>query len=66
MCRLEDNVAEYSEPATGADEECEQHVASLRFHAILAEQAQNPPLGFINALFARRIAAHHSIALENA
>ena len=45
--QLEDNIAEYREPATSADEEREQHVASLRFHAILAEQAQNPLLGFI-------------------
>ncbi len=44
---LEENIAEYSEPATTLDEEREQHVASLRFHAILAEQAKNPLLGFI-------------------
>ena len=44
---LEENIAEYSEPATTLDEEREQHVASLRFHAILAEQANNPLLGFI-------------------
>ncbi len=45
--QLEENIAEYSEPATTLDEERRQHVASLRFHAILAEQAQNPLLGFI-------------------
>ena len=44
---LEQNIAEYSEPAATLDEEREQHVASLRFHAILAEQARNPMLGFI-------------------
>lgn len=44
---LEDNIAEYSEPAATLDEERKQHVASLRFHAILAEQAKNPLLGFI-------------------
>ncbi len=44
---LEKNVAEYSEPAATLDEERDQHVASLRFHAILAEQAQNPLLGFM-------------------
>jgi DNA-binding FadR family transcriptional regulator len=44
---LEENIAEYSEPASTLDEEREQHVASLRFHAILAEQAKNPLLGFI-------------------
>ncbi|MFB9151407.1 FadR/GntR family transcriptional regulator [Roseovarius ramblicola] len=43
---LEANIAEYSEPATTLEEEREQHVASLRFHAILAEQSENPLLGF--------------------
>ncbi len=47
LCQLEANVAEYSEPATTLDEERSQHVASLRFHAILAEQASNPLLGFV-------------------
>ena len=45
--QLEANVAEYSEPAMTLNEEREQHVASLRFHALLAEQAQNPLLGFV-------------------
>jgi len=44
--QLEANLAEYSEPAKTLDEEREQHVASLRFHAILAEQARNPLMGF--------------------
>ena len=44
--QLEANLAEYSEPAQTLDEEREQHVASLRFHAILAEQARNPLMGF--------------------
>ncbi len=44
---LEENIAEYSEPATDIDEERTQHVASLRFHTILAEQAENPLLGFV-------------------
>lgn len=44
---LEKNIAEYSEPAATLDEERHQHVASLRFHAILAEQAGNPLLGFV-------------------
>ena len=47
LTQLENNIAEYSEPAQSPDEEREQHVASLRFHAILAEQAENPLLGFI-------------------
>jgi DNA-binding FadR family transcriptional regulator len=45
--QLEANIAEYSEPAKTQSEEREQHVASLRFHAILAEQAKNPLLGFV-------------------
>ena len=45
--QLEANLAEYSEPAQTLDEEREQHVASLRFHAILAEQARNPLMGFV-------------------
>ena len=45
--KLEENIAEYSKPATDIDEEREQHVASLRFHAILAEQSKNPLLGFV-------------------
>ena len=44
---LDANIAEYSEPAQTLDEERAQHVASLRFHAILAEQAENPLLGFM-------------------
>jgi DNA-binding FadR family transcriptional regulator len=40
-------IGEYSEPAQTLDEEREQHVASLRFHALLAEQADNPLLGFL-------------------
>ncbi len=44
---LESNIAEYSDPAETLDEEREQHVASLRYHAILAEQAGNPLLGFV-------------------
>jgi len=46
LARLEANVAEYDKPADTPEEEREQHVASLRFHAILAEQSDNPLLGF--------------------
>lgn len=45
--RLEANITEYAQPAETIEAEREQHVASLRFHAILAEQAENPLLGFI-------------------
>lgn len=44
---LEANVAAYADPANNLDEERAQHIASLRFHGILAEQAKNPLLGFI-------------------
>ncbi len=45
--QLEANIAAYSEPAKTLNEEREQHVASLCFHAILAAQAKNPLLGFV-------------------
>lgn len=45
--QLEDNLAQYADPAASLDEERAQHIASLRFHGILAEQAGNPLLGFI-------------------
>lgn len=44
---LEDNIATYSEPARTLDEERAHHIASLRFHARLAEEAHNPLLGFV-------------------
>jgi DNA-binding FadR family transcriptional regulator len=44
---LEKNTFEYSEPAATLDEERDQHVASLRFHSILAGQSPNPLLGFV-------------------
>jgi GntR family transcriptional regulator, transcriptional repressor for pyruvate dehydrogenase complex len=45
--QLEAIIGEYCEPARNLDEEREQHVASLRFHALLAEQSDNPLLGFL-------------------
>ncbi len=45
--QLEAIVGEYSEPARTVDEEREQHVASLRFHALLAEQSDNALMGFL-------------------
>lgn len=47
LTRLEAIVAEYREPARNVEEERAQHVASLRFHALLAEQADNALLGFL-------------------
>lgn len=44
---LEAVMASYARPSRTLEEERAQHVASLRFHAILAEQARNPLLGLI-------------------
>ena len=40
-------MEQYAYPVADLDEERAQHIASLRFHGILAEQADNPLLGFI-------------------
>ena len=45
--QLEENIASYPEPAQTADEEREQHIASLRFHALLATQSRNKLLAFL-------------------
>jgi len=45
--QLEAIIREYDAPAQTVEEERAQHVASLRFHALLAEQADNPLLGFL-------------------
>ncbi|SFK05921.1 FadR/GntR family transcriptional regulator [Celeribacter neptunius] len=45
--QLAEIIALYQVPARTQDEEREQHIASLRFHAVLAEQARNPLLGFV-------------------
>lgn len=45
--KLEDIIALYTSPAQTPEEEREQHLASLRFHALLADQSHNPLLGFI-------------------
>lgn len=44
--QLEENIALYPRPAETAQEEREQHISSLRFHALLAEQSDNELLGF--------------------
>jgi DNA-binding FadR family transcriptional regulator len=46
IAELEANIASYSEPSQSLEEERDQHVASLRFHALLAEHAANSLLGF--------------------
>ena len=45
--QLEAIIGEYDAPAETVEEEREQHIASLRFHALLAEQADNALLGFL-------------------
>lgn len=45
--QLEENIASYPEPSQSAEEEREQHIASLRFHALLATQSKNKLLGFL-------------------
>ena len=47
LAELEAVTLEYAEPSRTLDEEREQHVASLRFHALLAERSDNPLLGFL-------------------
>mgnify|MGYP001574323767 CR=1 FL=1 len=45
--QLEAIIGEYDAPAATLEEERQQHVASLRFHALLADQADNALLGFL-------------------
>ncbi len=47
LASLEAIIREYDAPAQSLEEERLQHVASLRFHALLAEQADNALLGFL-------------------
>lgn len=54
--RLEDNIHDYDAPAETLEEERAQHVASLRFHQILAEAAENELLGFIIGFMASVLA----------
>lgn len=44
--QLEQVMATYAEPAQNAEEERQQHVASLIFHSLLAEFSENRMLGF--------------------
>ncbi|MBI1417505.1 MAG: FCD domain-containing protein [Limimaricola sp.] len=44
---LEAVISSYEAPAANAEEERDQHVASLRFHAVLAEMSGNPLLRFL-------------------
>lgn len=44
---LETILASYAEPAKTDEEERDQHVASLEFHKVLADQTGNPLLSFV-------------------
>ncbi len=53
---LEEVMTCYSEPARTAEEERAQHLASLRFHALLAEMSGNPLLRFLIRFIANMLA----------
>lgn len=45
--RLDAHIASYADPSASVEEERARHIASLEFHGLLAEQAENPLLGFL-------------------
>ncbi len=53
LAELEDVVASYPEPARSAEEEREQHVASLAFHRKLANFSENALLAFVVSFMGR-------------
>ncbi|MCA0940096.1 FCD domain-containing protein [Salipiger pacificus] len=53
LARLEAIMADYAHPAADAEEERAQHIASLRFHACLAEFSDNALLSFFIGFMAR-------------
>jgi GntR family transcriptional repressor for pyruvate dehydrogenase complex len=53
LADLEEVVARYPEPATSAEEERDQHVASLAFHRKLANFSQNALLAFVVSFMGR-------------
>ena len=55
LAELEDNIAHYDAPAETAAEEREQHINSLRFHALLARQSENDLLAFMIDFMARML-----------
>lgn len=52
---LHDLASRYPEPATSAEEEKEQHIASLDFHARLSDFAGNRLLGFVIGFMAQAL-----------
>lgn len=53
LAELEAVVAQYPEPARNAEEERDQHVASLAFHRKLANFSGNPLLAFVVSFMGR-------------
>jgi len=56
LLALEDVMTSYREPAGTPEEERAQHLASLRFHALLAEMSGNPLLRFLIRFIANMLA----------
>lgn len=56
LTALEEIMRHYSEPARTIEEERKQHVASLRFHALLAEMSGNPLMRFLIRFTANMLA----------
>lgn len=56
LAALEAVMTGYAQPARDAEEEREQHIASLRFHALLAEMSGNPLLRFLIRFTANMLA----------
>ena len=56
LTALQEVMTCYSEPARTAEEEREQHISSLRFHALLAEMSGNPLLRFLIRFTANMLA----------
>lgn len=53
LTELEELINRYPAPAQTLDEEREQHIASLQFHARLADHASNELLGFLIGFMAQ-------------
>ncbi|KFE34933.1 FadR/GntR family transcriptional regulator [Thioclava atlantica] len=47
LAELEELISHYAAPAADPEEEREQHVESLKFHAVLARHSGNPLLSFL-------------------
>ncbi|WP_025313105.1 FadR/GntR family transcriptional regulator [Roseicyclus elongatus] len=56
LAELEAVVAQYPDPARSAEEERDQHVASLAFHRLLANFSDNALLAFVVSFMARILA----------